>query len=125
MIEQNFKNERWLELDDSIRHSYLTPKIPGIYCFIEYNQFTNKKTVVYVGKSMNLSIRLKPWHKVEHIYSDIKNNIGDYLRVKIMPTNNLHTKEIEYIKRLKPLFNVKHNPIIKRKIIYENGKTIY
>jgi len=120
-----FLRDRWSIIHDSTRHLYLTPKKSGIYCFIKVNSITKKREVIYVGKSENLSIRLKPWHKIEHLFHERNKCFGDFLTTKIMLTDDFHKKEIEYITRLKPLFNIKHNPNIKRKIIYQNGETIY
>lgn len=125
MAKEDFKQNRWMCLSDSVRHCRRVPSIPGIYCFIENNAYSKKQRVVYIGKSQDLSIRLKPWHKVEHIHSDMQHEFGTYLTCKIMPTVNFHKKELEYIKRLTPFFNIQHNPIITRKIIYSNGQTIY
>lgn len=125
MAKSCLLKNRWVDLYDATRCNNLTPKVSGIYCFIHLNIYSKKRKVVYVGKSCDLSVRLKPWHKVEHVYRNQCREFGDTLLLKIMPTDDYHTKEIEYIKRFKPLFNVCHNPSIKRKITYENAETLY
>lgn len=77
--------------------------------------------VVYVGKSKNLSIRLRQIHRVENEFND-----KDYwLRCYALFTDRQDTIEIEYIKKYTPIYNVQHNPNIQRKIIYLNGQTLY
>ncbi len=93
-----------LGLKDSLRNS-------GIYCFYE------KKTILYVGKSINLKQRLKT-----HAYELKENkhcngNFQEYYNKKGLPKskilkrgiphNKLNELEREYINKLKPKFNIR------------------
>jgi excinuclease UvrABC nuclease subunit len=121
MTKELFLKNRWCPLLYVDRHQGFTPRVPGIYAFISCNYFTKEKKVVYIGKLIDLSVRLKLSHKVEQIGA----GEDSFFMVKIMITDDYNEKEIEYIKRFKPLYNVQHNPNITRKIVYENGQTLY
>lgn len=121
----NQKLNVWKPLLDSTRHQGGTPKYPGIYCFIEFDKDTKERRVIYVGKSENLFIRLKLYHKVERVYLKNNRQKNTFLYLKVLLTDDYHRKEVDYIKRLTPVYNVCHNPIIRRKIVYQNGQTIY
>lgn len=65
---------------------------PGVYFLCQNNK------VVYVGQSTNPSVRI-----VQH-QADKK-----FDRVFLIPTNDLDNVEYEYIKKLKPKYNITHN----------------
>jgi excinuclease UvrABC nuclease subunit len=124
-MAKDLKQDRWNYISTASRSSKKTPSIRGIYCFISCNSITGVRKVLYVGKSIDLSVRLKIGHKAEKVYYSKSEDLGGYLILKVMPTLEIDEKEIKYIKRLKPFFNICHNPNIKRKITYQNGETIY
>jgi excinuclease UvrABC nuclease subunit len=98
------------------------PKASGVYCFVDWDIFTKESQILYVGKSLDLSIRLKPWHKVERAVRQmgyVWPNCFIYL------CSNQDELEIELIRKYQPKFNVQHNPNIQRKIIYTNAQTLY
>ena len=125
MAKQDFCFERWHSISIAARIAHQIPSIPGIYAFIEQRIYGGNPKVVYIGKSIDLSVRLKPYHKVERTFINSRRSLNRCLYVKFFPTNYIDEKEIEYIKRLKPFYNICHNPNIKRKIVYLNGKTLY
>jgi excinuclease UvrABC nuclease subunit len=112
------KDKGWKYLSQSSRASMQIPKESGIYAFELWDIINHTKKVVYVGKSQNLSIRLKPWHIVER---KAKTDLGEFLVCKYFLTDDYHKKEVEYIKRFRPKYNIVCNPDIKRKIVYLNG----
>lgn len=108
------KSDGWMPLLSVHRHTGQTPKESGVYCFVQYNSVTACGEIIYVGKSIDLSIRLKPGHSIERKYN-IRNGL---LMCYILLTRHFDQLEIELIKRYKPKFNVKHNPAIRRVILY-------
>lgn len=112
----------WRYLLDAERVNKEIPAESGIYCFIRYDVLMNDLSeVVYVGKSVNLSIRLKPWHPVENKFDNRFGSLFCYIK----PCQNQDILEREYIIKFAPMFNIQHNPKITRKIIYQYGKKVY
>jgi excinuclease UvrABC nuclease subunit len=109
--------EGWISLYDADRAAKRTPKESGIYCFVNLDIFTGKSEVVYVGKSIDLSVRLKPWHKVERIWDNKMGTLICFIQL----TSDQDNLEKQYIAKYKPVFNVQHNPKIRRKIVYQFG----
>lgn len=110
-------DEGWKPLNQSTRILGNTPKEPGIYCFVSHNILTRDNKAVYIGKSINLNTRLKPWHKVERVFKSHECILFCY----ILLTPDYDVKEIEHIKRFRPPINIQHNPAITREIIYHYG----
>lgn len=115
---QELEADGWRYLLDSERDCKETPKVSGVYCFVRFDTLRKVTEVVYVGKSKDLSVRLKPWHKIEHRFDNRFGNLFCYIK----PTEDFHSIEKEYIKKYTPMFNIQHNPNITRKIIYNYGK---
>ena len=65
---------------------------PGVYFLCQGNE------VVYVGQSKTPSIRIAA-HQVDKKFN----------RVFLIPTNDLDKVELEYIKKLRPKYNIVHN----------------
>lgn len=125
---RNDKKRGWLPLGDAARSFKGIPQKSGIYMFVEFDTESKSKEVVYVGKSENLSVRLRPWHAIEHGWHDTdefkKGTL--FLFLYYLLTNDFHTEEVRYIKRFKPRFNIVHNSDFRRdvkvKYIKRNGK---
>lgn len=98
-------------LYQSVRVGGGTPKRPGVYCFLRDN--IDEERIIYIGKSVDLSARLRPWHRIEHLESS-------FPFCYVLYTNDQDQVEIKLIKMFKPLYNVQHNPAISRTITY-NG----
>ena len=65
---------------------------PGVYFLCHENK------VVYVGQSTNPSARIAQ-HQADKVFD----------RVFLIPTNDLDTVEYEYIRKLRPKYNITHN----------------
>lgn len=65
----------------------------------------NQGTVVYIGASTQMDIRIRP-----HFHSD---KIFD--AIALLPTKNYQELEPEFITQYQPLYNVQHNPRIRRR----------
>jgi len=81
-------------------------------------QFQQRMSHASVKRSL---AKLKPWHKLERIHDPRTGHLLCYIQL----THNQNQEEKDYIKKFKPLYNVQHNPRIKRQIIYTNGQTIH
>jgi excinuclease UvrABC nuclease subunit len=105
-------------LGDATRASHNIPKQSGVYMFVEFDPQTRKSEVVYVGKSQDLSIRLKPWHAIEHGWHDTVEfkEATLFLFCYYLITTDFHSEEVRYIKRFKPRFNVVHNSDFQREV---------
>src|SRR5690606_3388758 len=110
------RDNQWQYLYDSDRVNGGTPQCSGIYLFIEADWITKRRTVVYVGKSQDLSVRLKPWHKIEHRWHDDNRRKFSSLFCYILLTDEFHEKEVQYIHRFRPRYNICHNRNYKRKV---------
>lgn len=121
MAKNTFHKNKWQEAYDVDRHCGLVPAVPGIYAFFTLNIFTKEKKLVYIGQSQNLAQRLKIYHPLER-----RVQVEDCIFLcRYLITDEHIEKEKAYIKRFCPIYNVQHNPNIKRKIVYENGQTLY
>ena len=114
---KQLEKEGWQYLYDQDRVYGDIPQKSGVYCFVRYDLINDLAEVIYVGKTKNFSVRLKPWHRIENLFD---NSFG-YLFCYIMETEKQDDLEIELIKRFSPAYNIQHNPKIKRKIVYEYG----
>jgi len=114
------EKDGWEYLYDQDRVNKEIPEISAIYCFVRYDVLSGISEAVYVGKSTNISVRLKPWHVIERKFD---RKFGD-LFCYIKPCKDIDEKEKFYIRKFAPSFNIQHNPNITRKVVYQYGKPI-
>ena len=105
------KNNGWDDLYDADRVNKKIPVQSGVYCFVRYDSINSISQIVYVGKSCNLSVRLKPCHKIENRFDK---KLG-CLFCFILLTNDHDSIEIDYIKKFSPIYNIQHNAKISKK----------
>lgn len=77
-----------------------TGRKQGVYAIIQLTSLTNKPTVVYIGRSMFLSGRLKS-HPIYNM--SVKQNFPTAIKWKWC-SNSIELEE-KLIKRLKPMYN--------------------
>jgi len=106
---EKLKGQRWHKIAISTRHCMLTPKEAGIYVFIEVNYSLKTKRLLYVGMSKNLRNRLRIWHDIELRHDNECSNHESIVICKIMFCKKPSQKEVKYIKRLRPAYNIAHN----------------
>lgn len=115
------KTKGWTPFNDSSRSYDQRYAVPGIYAFKEFDTITRKYKTVYIGKSKNILKRIGLEHEVEKRWQAQQPNEfiqTKYLYMYTMATDDFDAKEIEYIKRLKPVFNKFHNSDYQRVYIY-------
>lgn len=114
ILSTNLAKEGWEYLYTADRCNGRIPHESGVYAFVASCVITRLSEIVYIGKSNDFSIRLKPWHKIERIFEDKTCHLLCYIKF----TNDHHSLEIDLIKRYAPKYNVQHNPKIRRVITY-------
>lgn len=91
----------YLHMQD--RCSVGLPNTGAVYVFVSHDLFRHDSIrVVYVGKTGNISSRLKYPHPIEN-ESDV------FLSCYVMRTNQFNDLEIDFIKRYRPELNIHHN----------------
>lgn len=110
------KGKKWITLSDVARANHQVPKSCGIYMFVELNTRTKKKRPIYIGKSSELHIRLKLRHEVEREWyrSVGVKSLVKYLFLHVLLCDDFDTKEVHYIKKFKPHYNIVHNTNVRR-----------
>lgn len=83
------------------RHRGKLPKKSAVYCLIMVD-YTGEFYMYYVGKTTDISQRLKYPHSVEA-------KIYEVLDAYVLFTQDIDRLEIEFIKRYRPILNKQHN----------------
>jgi len=79
----------------------------GVYCVIAFNS-DYKEEILYIGSSKNIHKRvMSPNHLYRKLYNSLS-NLGLYICTGSMITDDYRNKEIEMIKKHKPILNVRH-----------------
>lgn len=91
---------KWNSNDGFGRHDKVMGNNEGVYVIIDYNIYTKKATVIYVGRSLNLCHRWKSHNIYNKAFED-----GFFPGVKWKLCNNSAQLEQQLIKRFKPKYN--------------------
>lgn len=92
--------DSWKSTEGLCKHSLAMGKNEGVYAIFQYDFLTNKSTVLYIGRSLNLSDR---W-KSHNVYNSILND--DIIpSVKWILCNNSAQLEQQLIKEFTPKYN--------------------